>query len=58
MKSVGIDTTWWENVKLGDQYPWAKLKENDTNKQMAQFVVDTPLDTVHPLLAGAVKYKV
>ena len=57
MKSVGLDTTFWENVLLGEQYPWARLVENDTNKQMAQFVVDTPLSTMHPLLAGTVKYK-
>jgi len=37
MKSQNIDTTWWENVKLGKQDPWVKLNENDPNKQMRQF---------------------
>lgn len=33
----GEDTSWWTNVKLGIQDPWAKLKQNDPNKQMVQF---------------------
>jgi len=37
MKTRGLDTTWWENVKLGQQDPWEKLKANDPNKQMAHF---------------------
>lgn len=39
MKSRGLDTTWWENVKAGKQDAWEKLKANDINKQMAQFNV-------------------
>lgn len=39
MKTIGLDTTWWEKVKTGQQYPWIKLIENDTNKQMNQFTV-------------------
>jgi hypothetical protein len=37
MSSQGMDISWWENVKSGKQYPWEKLKANDTNKQMVQF---------------------
>ena len=37
MKSIGLDTTWWENVKLKQQDPWEKLKANDVNNQMMQF---------------------
>ena len=41
MKSQGMDTTWWENVKLKEQDPWQRLKENDVNKQMVQFHMDS-----------------
>jgi len=37
MKSKGIDTSWWENVKLQKQDPWVKLQENDVNNQCKQF---------------------
>jgi hypothetical protein len=37
LKSQGSNSDWWERVKAGTQDPWAKLKENDTNKQMRQF---------------------
>lgn len=37
MRSKGISTIWWENVKLNQQDPWVKLKVNDVNKQMVQF---------------------
>lgn len=37
MKSLGLDTTWWENVKTGKQDPWEKLKINDINRQMVQY---------------------
>lgn len=37
MKSRNLDTTWWENVKAGKQYPWEKLIALDINKQMSQF---------------------
>ncbi len=36
MKSIDMDTTFWENVKAGKQDPWAKLVINDVNKQMTQ----------------------
>lgn len=39
MESKGLDTTWWQNVKKGQQDPWAKLKENDINGQMSCFTV-------------------
>ena len=37
MKSKGLDTTWWENVKAGTQDPWDRLRVNDVNNQMRQF---------------------
>jgi hypothetical protein len=36
LKSKGIDTSFWEKVKAGQQDPWKKLRENDINKQMVQ----------------------
>jgi len=39
MKSRGIDTSFWENVKLQKQDPWEQLRANDTNKQMRQFQI-------------------
>lgn len=36
MRSIGMDTTFWKNVKTGKQDPWEKLKINDVNKQMTQ----------------------
>jgi hypothetical protein len=41
MRSRGIDTTWWDNVRSGTQDPWQRLKENDTNGQMMQFKRDS-----------------
>jgi len=35
LKSKGIDTTFWENVKINKQNPWEKLEANDINKQMS-----------------------
>jgi hypothetical protein len=34
MKTIGQDTTWWDNVKVGRQDPWVKLIANDPNAQM------------------------
>ena len=42
MRSIGVDTTWWENVKLNKQDPWDKLRVNDVNNQMVQFNVRRP----------------
>jgi hypothetical protein len=39
MKINGIDTAWWEQVKLGQQDPWEKLKQLDVNKQMTQYKI-------------------
>jgi hypothetical protein len=39
MKSINLDTTFWENVKSGKQYPWERLIELDVNKQMSQFTM-------------------
>lgn len=37
MQSKELDTSWWENIKLGKQDPWVKLQENDPNDQCKQF---------------------
>jgi len=37
MKTLGLSTDWWENVKSGTQDPWEKLRENDPHGQMKQF---------------------
>lgn len=37
LKSKGVDTSFWENVKTGAQDPWEKLKKNDINHQMHQY---------------------
>lgn len=34
LKSKGVDTTFWENVKAQKQDPWVKLEANDINRQM------------------------
>ena len=39
MKEKGLDITFWENIKLGKQDPWEKLKANDINNQMAHFTI-------------------
>jgi hypothetical protein len=41
MSKIGLDTTWWENIKLGKQDPWVKLQELDVNGQMKQFKMTT-----------------
>jgi hypothetical protein len=41
MKENGLDTTWWEDVKSGKQYPWTRLQELDVNGQMKQFNMKT-----------------
>jgi hypothetical protein len=41
MKKIGLDTTWWENIKSGKQYPWKRLQELDINNQMRQFDMRT-----------------
>jgi len=37
MAQRGLDTTFWNNVKLGKQNPWEKLRANYVNKQMMQY---------------------
>lgn len=37
LKTLGLDTTWWERVKRGEQDPWEKLRTNDVNRQMVQY---------------------
>ena len=41
MQSIGMDTTWWNNVKAGRQNPWEKLQKLDVNGQMRQFNTST-----------------
>ena len=40
MRSIGLDTSWWEGVKTGKSYPWEKLVALDVNRQMSQFVME------------------
>ena len=40
LKSKGETMTFWENVKVGKQDPWEKLKINDVNNQMHQYPRD------------------
>ena len=37
LKNLGLNPTWWDRVKTGEQDPWEKLKKNDVNDQMRQF---------------------
>ena len=37
MLKIGLDTTWWQNVKSAKQYAWQRLVELDVNKMMFQF---------------------
>jgi hypothetical protein len=37
MKFIGLDTTWWENIKTGKQNPWEKLIANDVNNHIKHF---------------------
>ena len=37
-ESVGEDTSFFRNVLAGKQDPWEKLKANDVNKQMRQYI--------------------
>jgi hypothetical protein len=39
MKTINLDTAWWEQVKSGQQDPWEKLKLLDVNKQMTQYKI-------------------
>ena len=39
MKSTGLDTSYWEEVKVGKKDPWIKMRANDPNKQMTQIAV-------------------
>jgi hypothetical protein len=45
MKTLNMDTTFWENVKTGKQDPWEKLKEYDINNQMMQFSMSVDKQT-------------
>ena len=37
LKSIGLNPTWWDSVKLQQQDPWENLRKNDVNNQMRQF---------------------
>lgn len=41
LKKLGLDWSWWERVKTGQQNPWEKLRALDINKQMSQFTTRT-----------------
>ena len=41
LKSQGLNSTFWDNVKAGKQDPWQRLRENDPNGQMRQFTLKT-----------------
>lgn len=43
MAQRGLDTAFWNNVKLGKQNPWEKLRANDVNKQMMQYSMKVQL---------------
>jgi hypothetical protein len=40
LNKKGQDTSFWTNVKAGTQDPWEKLRANDINKQMVQFMLE------------------
>jgi len=46
LKSQGLDATWWERVKAGEQDPWETLRANDPNNQMRQFTLKVKQSTV------------
>lgn len=37
LREQGHDTSFWSNVKAGQQDPWQQLRINDVNQQMVQF---------------------
>jgi len=39
LKSLGLNPTWWDRVKAGQQDPWENLRRNDPNSQMRQFQI-------------------
>lgn len=40
VKSLGMDTTFWQNVKINKQDPWQRLKELDVNHHMFNFTAE------------------
>jgi len=44
MRSIGLDTAWWEGVNSGKNYAWQRLIELDVNNQMKQFVIELNKD--------------
>jgi hypothetical protein len=39
LKSLGLNPTYWDNVKANKQDAWQVLRENDINNQMRQFQI-------------------
>jgi len=39
LKKQGLNSTWWDRVKTGEQDPWEHLRNNDINNQMRQFTL-------------------
>jgi hypothetical protein len=50
MKSVGIDTSWWEGVKIGTNDPATLLTKNDPNGQTCRFQEITDSDGTRRLM--------
>jgi hypothetical protein len=50
MKSVGIDTSWWEGVKIGKNEPAALMAKNDPNGQTCRFQEVTDADGTRRLM--------
>jgi hypothetical protein len=40
LKSKGKDMSFWDNVKLGKQDPWDKMRENDPNGQVVRIPIN------------------
>jgi hypothetical protein len=39
LRSLGLNPTFWDNVKNNKQDPWQRLRENDVNNMMRQFEI-------------------
>jgi hypothetical protein len=50
MKSIGINTDWWEGVKIGTNEPAALMAKNDPNGQTCRFQEITDADGTRRLM--------
>jgi hypothetical protein len=39
--TIGVDNSFWQQVKAQKQDPWEHLRNNDVNAQMRQFQIKT-----------------